>query len=55
MMSFYPAIVGFLSAGAVVLYSLDDTTMVQIEADLKQRRPVPSSADNASPSTGAAK
>ena len=45
MMSFYPAVVGFLSAAAVLLYKLDDTTMVQIERDLKQRRPLPSSAD----------
>ena len=55
MMSFYPAVVGFLSAGAVLLYKLDDTTMVQIERDLKQRRALPSSADNASLSNGAAK
>ena len=38
MMSFYPAIVGFLSAAAVLFYKLDDSTMVQIERDLKQRR-----------------
>jgi Na+/melibiose symporter-like transporter len=51
MMSFYPAVVGFLSAGAVLLYKLDDTTMVQIEEDLKQRRLRPSPADNVSSST----
>ena len=38
MMSFFPAVVGFLSASAVLFYKLDDTTMVQIERDLKQRR-----------------
>lgn len=38
MMSFYPAIVGFLSAAAVLFYKLDDSTMIQIEQDLKQRR-----------------
>jgi GPH family glycoside/pentoside/hexuronide:cation symporter len=38
MMSFFPAVVGFLSAGAVLLYALDDTTMVKIESDLKQRK-----------------
>jgi GPH family glycoside/pentoside/hexuronide:cation symporter len=38
MMSFFPAVVGFLSAGAVLFYKLDDSTMVQIESDLKQRR-----------------
>jgi GPH family glycoside/pentoside/hexuronide:cation symporter len=48
MMSFYPAVVGFLSAGAVLLYKLDDATMVQIERDLKQRRPLPSSVDSVS-------
>jgi GPH family glycoside/pentoside/hexuronide:cation symporter len=55
MMSFYPAVVGFLSAGAVLLYKLDDTTMVQIERDLKQRRSLPASADHASPSSREAK
>ena len=38
MMSFFPAVVGFLSAGAVLFYALDDTTMVKIESDLKQRK-----------------
>ncbi len=38
MMSFFPAVLGFLSAGAVLFYKLDDKTMKQIEADLKQRR-----------------
>ncbi len=38
MMSFFPAVVGFLSAAAVLFYSLDDTTMVRIESDLKQRK-----------------
>jgi GPH family glycoside/pentoside/hexuronide:cation symporter len=38
MMSFFPAIVGFLSAGSVLFYKLDDKTMVQIESDLKARR-----------------
>jgi len=38
MMSFCPAVVGFLSAAAVLFYKLDDATMVQIEKDLKQRR-----------------
>jgi len=51
VMSFYPAIVGFLSATAVLFYKLDDTTMVQIEQDLKQRRTLqqaagPSSSSN---------
>jgi GPH family glycoside/pentoside/hexuronide:cation symporter len=55
MMSFYPAVVGFLSAGAVLLYKLDDTLMIQIERDLKQRRSLPSSANNASPSSREAK
>jgi glycoside/pentoside/hexuronide:cation symporter, GPH family len=50
MMSFYPAIVGFLSAAAVLFYKLDDTTMVQIEQDLKQRRSSPLSAGRVSPS-----
>jgi len=40
MMSFFPAAVGFLSAAAVLFYKLDDTTMVQIESDLKQRKSV---------------
>ena len=55
MMSFYPAVVGFLSAAAVLFYKLDDTTMVQIESDLKRRRTLPSSADNVSPSSPEAK
>lgn len=38
MMSFFPAIVGFMSAASVLLYKLDDSTMVQIERDLKERR-----------------
>jgi GPH family glycoside/pentoside/hexuronide:cation symporter len=38
MMSFIPAVVGFLSAGSVLFYKLDDTTMVQIERELKRRR-----------------
>jgi GPH family glycoside/pentoside/hexuronide:cation symporter len=38
MMSFFPAVVGFLSAGAVLFYSLDDSKMVRIESDLKQRK-----------------
>ena len=42
MMSFFPAVVGFLSAAAVLFYKLDDTTMVQIEKDLKQRKALPS-------------
>jgi hypothetical protein len=44
MMSFYPAIAGFLSAALVLLYKLDDATMVQIERDLKPRRLLLSSA-----------
>jgi GPH family glycoside/pentoside/hexuronide:cation symporter len=55
MMSFYPAVVGFLSAGAVLLYKLDDATMVQIEKDLKQRRPLPSFVDNVPASNREAK
>jgi GPH family glycoside/pentoside/hexuronide:cation symporter len=55
MMSFYPAVVGFLSAGAVLLYKLDDTMMIQIERDLKQRRSLPSSANHAAPSSREAK
>jgi GPH family glycoside/pentoside/hexuronide:cation symporter len=38
MMSFFPAVVGFLSAASVLFYKLDDATMVQIERDLKQRK-----------------
>jgi len=38
MMSFFPAVVGFLSAASVLFYKLDDTTMIQIEDDLKQRK-----------------
>ena len=38
MMSIYPAIAGFLSAAAVLLYSLDDDLMGRIERELKQRR-----------------
>jgi glycoside/pentoside/hexuronide:cation symporter, GPH family len=38
MMSFYPAVAGFLSAAIVLLYKLDDTTMVRIERDLRRRR-----------------
>ena len=55
MMSFYPAVVGFLSAAAVLFYKLDDTTMVQIESDLKRRRTLPSSAGKISPSSPEAK
>jgi Na+/melibiose symporter-like transporter len=44
MMSFCPAVAGLLSAALVLLYNLDDTTMVEIERDLKQRRLSPSSA-----------
>ncbi len=40
MMSLYPAVVGFLSAAAALFYKLDDTTMAQIERDLKQCRPL---------------
>jgi glycoside/pentoside/hexuronide:cation symporter, GPH family len=42
MMSFCPALAGFLSAAVVLLYKLDDTTMVRIERDLRRRRPLPS-------------
>jgi GPH family glycoside/pentoside/hexuronide:cation symporter len=38
MMSFFPAVVGFLSAGAALLYKLDDKMMIEIEGDLKQRK-----------------
>lgn len=38
MMSFFPAVFGFLSMAAVLFYKLDDKTMVQIEQDLKQRK-----------------
>jgi Na+/melibiose symporter-like transporter len=41
MMSFCPALAGFLSAAVVLLYKLDDTTMVRIERDLRRRRPLP--------------
>ncbi|MGB9487996.1 MAG: MFS transporter [Terriglobia bacterium] len=53
MMSFFPAVVGFLSASAVLFYKLHDTTMVQIERDLKQRRALQSY--NVPPSTREAK
>ena len=55
MISFYPAVVGFLSAGAVLFYKLDDATMVQIERDLNQRRSLRSSVDNGSASSREAK
>jgi glycoside/pentoside/hexuronide:cation symporter, GPH family len=38
MMSFFPAVFGFLSMAAVLFYKLDDKTMIQIENDLKQRK-----------------
>jgi len=38
MMSFIPAVTGFLSAAAVLFYELDDSFMVKIEQDLKQRK-----------------
>ena len=38
MMSFIPAVTGFLSAAAVFFYKLDDSFMVKIEQELKQRR-----------------
>lgn len=38
MMSFIPAVTGFLSAAAVLFYQLDDSFMVKIEQDLKQRK-----------------
>ncbi|MDR3762793.1 MAG: MFS transporter [Acidobacteriota bacterium] len=41
MMSFFPAVLGFLSAGSVLLYKLDDKLMEQIERDLKQRKEQP--------------
>jgi GPH family glycoside/pentoside/hexuronide:cation symporter len=40
MMSFIPAVTGFLSAAAVIFYKLDDSFMVQIEHELKQRKGV---------------
>ena len=45
MMSFFPAVVGFLSAASVLFYKLDDTTMVQIERDLKQRQALSSTPE----------
>ena len=53
MMSFYPAAAGFLSAAVVLLYKLDDASMVRIERELKQRRALLLSADNVSPSSEA--
>lgn len=38
MMSFIPAAAGFLSAAAVLFYKLDDSVMVKIEQELKQRK-----------------
>jgi GPH family glycoside/pentoside/hexuronide:cation symporter len=38
MMSLIPAIAGFLSAAAVLFYKLDDSFMVKIERELKQRK-----------------
>jgi GPH family glycoside/pentoside/hexuronide:cation symporter len=38
MMSFIPAVTGFLSAAAVLFYKLDDSFMVKIEQELKQRK-----------------
>ena len=38
MMSFIPAAAGFLSAAAVLFYKLDDSFMVKIEQELKQRK-----------------
>jgi glycoside/pentoside/hexuronide:cation symporter, GPH family len=38
MMSFIPAVTGFLSAAAVLFYQLDDSFMIKIEQDLKQRK-----------------
>src|SRR5260370_14622809 len=38
MMSFIPAVAGFLSAAAVLFYKLDDSFMVKIEQELKQRK-----------------
>jgi len=55
MMSFYPAVVGFLSAAAVLFYKLDDSTMVQIEKDLQQRRTSLSSVEPVLMSTREAK
>ena len=38
MMSFFPAIVGILSALAAYFYSLDDKKMIGIESELRQRK-----------------
>ena len=38
MMSLFPAAAGFLSAGAVMFYALDDQLVATIERELKQRR-----------------
>lgn len=39
IMSIFPAVAGFLSAGAVLVYSLDDDLMARIERELKARKP----------------
>lgn len=44
MMSFFPAVLGFLSAGAVLFYKLDDKLMETIERDLKERKADPQAA-----------
>ncbi len=41
MISFFPAVLGFLSAGSVLLYKLDDSLMEQIEQDLTLRKAQP--------------
>jgi GPH family glycoside/pentoside/hexuronide:cation symporter len=38
MMSFIPAVTGLLSAAAVFFYKLDDSFMVKIERELKERK-----------------
>lgn len=38
MMSFIPAVAGFLSAAAVLFYKLDDSFMEKIEHELRQRK-----------------
>jgi GPH family glycoside/pentoside/hexuronide:cation symporter len=38
MMSFFPATLGFLSAGAVLFYKLDDGLVEKIEGELKARK-----------------
>jgi GPH family glycoside/pentoside/hexuronide:cation symporter len=38
MMSFIPAVTGFLSAAFALFYSLDDSVMLKIEQELRQRK-----------------